>query len=208
MKGMNQLYEIGEMQKKKLRLTILLISFVTFVSSFACFIISNNNKKTESTEVYATWSESFDTLDEMAKSSDIIVKGKVCDSIPEQRADLIFTMQYIQITEVVKGSININEEVQVLQTGGTIGNIYTEAFSDCPLLTKGEDYILYLKQSEVSEEYGQYYLISGGYQGVAEVEGNNLEVISNSNEILNDYEKEEALVEDTYDCIVKEGKHE
>lgn len=132
----------------------------------------------------ASWNKSFDSLDDMRLNSDIIITGTVVSAVPELRYDMVFTKSYIQIINQVKGSVDLDTLIPVLQTGGTYGNTTTPAITDAPLLDVGSTYELYLSLTDKSDIYGQYYLISGGYQGVLKIDNGNKTVMSKNNTLF------------------------
>lgn len=141
------------------------------------------NVSQESTS--ACWHDHYTSVNDMESASDLIAYGKVISTEPELRGDLVFTRNYVSITKLIKGKISIDDEICILQTGGTYGDIYTPAFEEAPLLEDGSEYKLYLKLTDQDDKYGQYYLISGGYQGVLKnIDGNEIPV-SSENTLFN-----------------------
>lgn len=133
----------------------------------------------------ASREEHFNPEDEMFEASDIVICGIVIESETELRHDMVFTRNYIKITDVNKGNIAVNTVIPVLQTGGTYLDYSAPALSDIPILEIGKKYKMYLTLTEQSEIYGQYYLISGGYQGITEVLEDGLFVtLSDENTVL------------------------
>ncbi len=120
----------------------------------------------------------------MREAADILIAGTVIKSETELRHDLVFTKNYIQITNIYDGNAEINTVIPVLQTGGTYMGYTTPEISDAPLLKVGKNYKLYLILSEYSKTYGQYYLICGGYQGAAEIVNNSSLVPLSDDNIL------------------------
>ena len=97
---------------------------------------------------------------------------------------MVFTKSFIRIGEVIKGSKKQNEIITILQTGGTYEEYTTPAIYDAPIVSLGDTYHLFLKLSDYDERYGQYYVISGGYQGLFSSD----ETINTSNISFGDYE--------------------
>ncbi len=171
------------MLKKIIAFTVFLaltISVNTFNTSANSDSSSNMLSVTD-----ASWNKTFDSLDDMCLDSDLIITGKVVSAVTELRYDMVFTKSYVQIIKKVKGSVNSDILIPVLQTGGTYGNITTPAITDAPLLKVGNTYELYLYLTDESDMYGQYYLISGGYQGVLEIDNGNKTVMSENNTLFN-----------------------
>lgn len=159
----------------------LLISSLTF-AGMATTTISKDNLLYNTS---ASWQEHFYTEREMSEASDIIINGTVIASEPELHYDMVFTRNYIKVDLVESGNIEIDTIVPVLQTGGIFSEYSTPVISEIPLLEVGKEYKLYLTLTDYSEKYGQYYLISGGYQGVMEVQDNgSLITLSESNTVF------------------------
>jgi len=140
--------------------------------------LSTTNKDVASGKVTVSWSNSYDSLNELAANSDQFVTGTVVRQTTELRHDLYFTHSFISDTN---GDI-----YDVLQTGAVINGIEHNIPYDTPLMCLGQSYALYLKQTEYDEQYGQYYLISGGNQGIgrsiSEI-ANNLSFAKSANSI-------------------------
>ena len=105
----------------------------------------------------ATWSDAYESLEEIMTLADVCTVGKVIKQTVEQRANLYFTHSYVETED---GSL-----YDVLQTGAIIGDREENIPYDLSLLELGNEYFLCLNQTEYSEIYGQYYLIAGGNQG-------------------------------------------
>ena len=134
----------------------------------------------------ASWNQAFNSESEITDASDIVIHGVVVDTEPELRHDMVFTRNYISVTKVSKGEVQVGDVIIVVQTGGTFSKYSTPAISEIPLLETNKEYELYLTLTEYSKTYGQYYLISGGYQGVLEIQDNgSLMTLSNQNTVFN-----------------------
>lgn len=143
----------------------------------------------------ASWNEHFESETEMIDSSDIVIHGTVISNQTELRYDTVFTRNFIKVTLVNKGNIEIDSIITVLQTGGTYLEYSSPAISEIPLLEIGKEYALYLTLTDYSETYGQYYLISGGYQGVMEINNDgSLVTLSDQNEIFSLLETSPATI--------------
>ena len=71
---------------KRLIKTILMITLVsTILLSTMSFMFSDEERFTS-----ASWSNTYQTLSDLQSASDIIIKGYLISSIPEQRHDLVF----------------------------------------------------------------------------------------------------------------------
>lgn len=116
---------------------------------------------------HASWTNQYESAEEMVDNADIVVYGTVVDQSCEQRYDLVFTRSFIDVHEVFKGSSDLLENnIEVLQTGGTLNETITPAILEMPLFEIGQEGIFVLEKTEYDPTYGQYYLVSGGYQGV------------------------------------------
>lgn len=157
--------------------------------SMVLFLLSSvtywNFNKQETSISSATWNDHYDDINELSYSSDIIIKGTLESSSTQLRNDVVFTMNSVKITDVISGDIKKGDIIEILQTGGTYKNIYTPPIESVPLLENGESYLLYLNLTEYHPTYGQYYLISGGYQGLALVNDKGfVEPVTSSNSIF------------------------
>ncbi|MDR1131113.1 MAG: hypothetical protein LBL15_01695 [Oscillospiraceae bacterium] len=82
----------------------------------------------------ADWKNHFEGLTGMLKGTDLVIKGKVVDAYTEQRVDMVFTKQVIEIEKAYGGSIKAGDRITLLQTGGERNGIYTRPFDEDPLL--------------------------------------------------------------------------
>ena len=149
---------------KKLLMPIMITVFATLllITTFT------NNEKMNEIRTGASWVESFDTLKDMSKSSDLIIIGRVTNQEPEKRVDLVFTNQIITIDNIIKDKRSINtkdlSEIKVLQTGGVLGDEVSIPFNEAPLLENGKEYFLFLRETEEKR-----FLIMGGFVGDYEI---------------------------------------
>lgn len=171
---------------------------VLAVGGSILFIISlginyNVNELTK-TSALATWNESYDNIQELTNNADVIVKGRVLSSEPQIREDMVFTMNHLEVQEIMQGTtLNNASIIDILQTGGSMDGIITEPIKEAPLLKPDQDYILYLKLTEYDEVYGQYYLIEGGYQGIAYIDEKEIIPVSSENSIFEEYNNLDQL---------------
>jgi hypothetical protein len=156
--------------KKKVIFSVVLTG-VILVGGVLWFEKSNavSEEPKRGSATYVSWTELFSSVDEMEEASDIGIIGVLSESVPEVRENVVFTRNIVEVKEVYSGDVQVGDYVEVLQTGGTYENISTPAFSEIPLMEPDKEYALFLKETEPHEEYGQYYLIAGGYQGFAEI---------------------------------------
>lgn len=164
--------------------TILVFSVILLLASCVTYLKSNNNQETSIG--LASWSEHFDGINDLTDNSDIIIRGLLESSSTHLRENVVFTMNEVKITEVISGDINEGDIIDILQTGGIYESIVSPPIESTPLLKDGESYLLYLKLTDYHPKYGQYYLISGGYQGLALINDRGIvRPMDSNNEIFN-----------------------
>ncbi len=154
-------------KKSKLIPGILALALIVF---FAVMVFGEEKEPT-ATSSSASWSDSYSSAEEMLAQADVAIVGVLSSSYTEMRGSLVFTRNVMEVVAVYSGDVQVGDTIEVLQTGGTYGDTTTPAFSEVPLLESGQTYALSLTQTEPDEVYGQYYLIMGGPQGLATVEG-------------------------------------
>lgn len=130
--------------------------------------VANDQDSVLTTRAYPSWSNTFNSIEEMQQYADIIIEGEVISQEAELRKDIVFTRSYIKVTKAIQGNVSVHDTICVLQTGGVFGEYMTPEISEAPLLKTENEYRLYLELTDYHEKYGQYYLILGGYQGVFE----------------------------------------
>lgn len=149
---------------------ILIIIIIIFVVS-GCFsnseldkYVNKINDLSSNQTTDASWDKSYEDLESLITSSDLIVTGKVINLIPEKRIDLVFTKEVVEIRKVLKGDVKKGDTVEVLFTGGEIDNTVTASIEDAPLMDLKNQYVLFL---ELTPE--GHYLVSGGFQGYSKI---------------------------------------
>ena len=160
------------MTEKKTRfiiLTVVALSFIMLIALVGCGKSAETPESGFSTSV--SWSDKrYQSAEEMISESEVAIIGEVIDSYTEVRNNkMVFTRQVVKVITVYKGELKEGDSIEVLQTGGTDGGIQTAPLSEVPFMERGKEYALCLRFSQPSEKYGQYYLILGGYQGIAEI---------------------------------------
>ncbi|MBQ9889937.1 MAG: hypothetical protein IJM39_00835 [Firmicutes bacterium] len=164
------------MSKKK----YVLIGIIVFAVMFGAVCSASTGKGTDPEQTVseennivvvssALWKEGYNSIEQLSAASDIIVDGTVIDFVPEVRNEVVFTRVSIRIEEAYFGDVKVGDIIELLQTGGAVDGLYTDPFPEIPLLAKGERYELYLQHTESDRRYGQYYLISGGFQGIRQI---------------------------------------
>jgi len=165
-----------------------IVALAIAITGFA-FILGSNKAGTGTTidtyksenAPHASWIGGSLNFDDLIKSSDVIITGRVIGSTPEQRFDLIFTRQEVSANSIYKGEVKEGESVIILQTGGRLGEMETRPFQEAPLLVEKSDYLLFLEYTPEG-----YYLIMGGFQGVARIINNELEFNVSDDYIANE----------------------
>ena len=119
----------------------------------------------------ASWNEYYLTEEEMLNDADLVIIGSVENITTEVRYDMVFTKNFISIDKIYLNRVDIQDDelIPVLQTGGSCNGITTPAIDDCTLLKNKTQYKFYLQYIPQTEQYDDYYLILGGYQGVIEI---------------------------------------
>ena len=158
--------------KHKKMFAMLMVFFILVSSSLSACVA-----KTQPRLLHTSWSSHFDSVEEMYDASDLIIRGIVIDSNIEKRRNLELTHNTIRVTEVISGEIKVNELIDLVQTGSkTFG-----APDELPLLEKSEEYLLFLEHTDPDPRYGQYYMVMGGYQGIAQQDGTTLVPLADEN---------------------------
>ena len=153
---------------KKATTRIMLAVVILLIALAGCGNSAEKPVRGSSTSV--SWSgKGYQSAEEMISESEIAIIGEVVDSYTEVRNNIVFTRQVVKAITVYKGELKEGDCIEVLQTGGTDGGMETAPLSEVLFMEHGKEYALCLRLSQPSEKYGQYYLISGGYQGIAEI---------------------------------------
>ncbi len=153
------------MNKKYL---IILIAVIACAGLFA-YPKANAQRSQNTVVVSASWHDHFFSAEEMAENSDIVVGGVLDSSYTELRGNLVFTRSQILVERVYAGDCTEGTIIEVLQTGGDYKDHHTAPISESPLIEPSTKYLLMLSLTEPDDRFGQYYLISGGYQGMVKV---------------------------------------
>lgn len=163
------IFNKGEPMKNKLKNNIIIKLFLVCII-FGLFITQNKTRDdNNSISGHADWINHFEDFNALINASDIIIKGKKIDSYPEQRVNMIFTKEIIEVSKVYKGSLKKDDTIEILQTGGEYNNIKTSQADEAPLLEKNGNYLLFLQTTDEG-----HYLILGGYQGVGKIKNKKL----------------------------------
>ena len=153
--------------RKEKKLIKLAAAFLCMIALAGCGESKEKPVRGSSTSV--SWSEGYQSAEEMISKSDAAIIGEVTDSYTEVRNNIVFTRQVVKAITVYKGEVKEGDSIEVLQTGGKDGGMETAPLAEVPFMERGKEYALCLRFSQPSEKYGQYYLIAGGYQGIAEI---------------------------------------
>lgn len=168
------------MNKRKIGFFISVLSIVIIG---LVFFYSKKNDNININSPHADWNDHYSDFKSMVSSADLVIKGKKVDFYTEQRSDLIFTKQIIEIEKIYKGDADKNSRIEILQTGGKLNDITTSPFAEAPLLDKNSNYLLLLKKSKEG-----HYLILGGYQGVGLIKNDNVIFNASNTEITEELE--------------------
>lgn len=182
------------MKNKK---NVVIICFLFLVLFLAVFFYTNDalkkskvNTESAGNTASASWHDHYENVDELIKAADIIIHGKQIDSYTVQIVDMIFTKEVIEVEKVYQGDVLKGDKIEVIQTGGEMNNISTAPIEDAPLLEKNGGYFLALKKSTEGS-----YTILGGFQGVAEIQGNDKLKFNNENDEIALEFKNESFAE-------------
>ena len=142
---------------KKIMAMIIMAILALSTSAFAA------DTPSSVAHAHALWTESFDSATEMTQSADVVAIGTVSSQQTETRCNLVFTRSTITIDQLYSGSVQ-DDCLQVVQTGGVSGDLYTPEFDDAPLMEIGQTYALFLKYVN-DPDYGEYYRVLSGGMG-------------------------------------------
>jgi hypothetical protein len=171
---------MGVKSTKKFGIIAIILVVILASCGFILFKVSESSENISSTSV--EWRSHYDTVEEMAEDADVIILGKVVSTYTEERYDIVFTRDVIKVTSVISGDVQVGDSIEVLQTGGEHDGKTTSVPSDLPLLKKKKEYAMFLELTDPNEQYGQYYLVMGGYQGIAKVTRKGFESLADKND--------------------------
>jgi hypothetical protein len=95
------------------------------------------------------------SLDEMARTADVIVQGRVERRTSSWEERRIYTVSEIRVEESLKGPARAGEVLRVRQLGGEVGGI-AQTIAGNAKLAEGEEVILFLDRDE---EKGVHYVV-------------------------------------------------
>ena len=167
--------------KKKLLLIIPAVVLASGIFLYSQSQTQNTENSSNSSSIthqegapHADWVKVHNNSTDLVNDSDIIFKGRVINTTPELRYDVVFSMQTIEITEpyaISRDKIKLldtldkaHPTIVLLQTGGTYGSITSTPFPEADLLEVGKEYLFFLQATPEG-----HYLPSGSFQGIAEV---------------------------------------
>jgi hypothetical protein len=161
-----------KMNRKYIFISILLGMFVC-ASVYSMGIAGKTNKSNDTlVSAQASWVNSYDSVGEMVRSSDLIVVGKVSEQDTELRHDWVFTNNRIDIkvTIIDKTATGaVNKSINVQQTGGVFDKHKTPHIEDVEVLQVGKEYLLFLQETDAG-----YFLVIGGITGAYGIDGDKL----------------------------------
>ncbi|MBF0487000.1 MAG: hypothetical protein HQK98_02460 [Nitrospirae bacterium] len=102
------------------------------------------------------------STDELVKSSEVIIAGKVEKASCHWSKGTVVTRATVKVSEVLVGSID-KKDIIVEYEGGKVGDLELK-LTDAVSLTKGEEIILFLKTGQ-SKLNGTVFVIEGEAQG-------------------------------------------
>lgn len=140
------------------KLSKLILIIITFL------VFSGCSKETLRKGNHADWLESYESVEEMAVASDVIVLAEVAKQTMQTRIDMVFTMSEMTILEIYKQNVLPDSKIVVLQTGGKFADLVTAPIEGVLMLQESKTYLLFLRKSEEG-----HYLVMGGFQGAATV---------------------------------------
>jgi hypothetical protein len=152
--------------KKSLGAVISIVLAIAMMCTTCAFADESNPDNTPKSTLSVNWVQYYDSLDELEKESDIVVDGHVVSYKTELRYDVVFTRVLFEVEQTISGNCVSGDIIEILQTGGQFEDKYTPYPEEFPALQPDREYRMYLYKSDYSDLYGQYYLVTGGYQGV------------------------------------------
>lgn len=165
-------------------ITFVVVSIITifFVYKDTTILVPNEDSGVFSC---ASLHGAKQTTDELLGSADAVIIGRVVSEESEKRFDMVFTRSYVEVEDVKSGCVNRGDILPVLQTGGNYDDVYTPFIDGVVRLESDKMYALVLRHSDYSKEYGQYYLIIGGPNGICSLENyRNTEITNASYESI------------------------
>lgn len=182
--------EVNEKQKN-------ILSLVGIIAVLGILFYLNTQRQKDSNEVLSSdWVVVHENATELVNGSDLVGRGTVVHSELELREDMVFTIQTIEIQELYlvteeEGAVIASSQdlvdgkltIELLQTGGTVGEVTTPPFKEAPLLELNKEYVFFLEKTEEG-----HYLPSGSFQGIAEIENGTLRFVDEVVPVVSDLE--------------------
>lgn len=106
-------------------------------------------------EALGSLAVSYGSLDDIVDDADVIVYGTPKSSNIVKLDGFPQTHTYFAVSDVIKGELNVGDEIEVIEEGGYEGTVA----GGIPKLTDSNSYILFLLKYK-----GSYY-ICGAFQG-------------------------------------------
>ena len=137
---------------------VTMLGTSAFASEFKPYIPGAND---EASDMQATWPH-YDSIEEMIDAADLIVTGRAVRQIRVWIGDLPTTITSIRVTEVISGSAQVGDEIDVRQLGTT-----TSPELSTDYLEVGRNYLLFLVVIgdaivPISASQGHYTIGGGG----------------------------------------------
>ncbi len=148
---------------KKRRISVYLTLFFLFSSVF--LFSGCGEKEMIYSSIEMSWAGPvYDDLESMQADSELVILGTPT-AIEGSRGIDIISLVTIQVDEIIKGEPI--DSIVLYQYGGTYRNEITLPPEEFPLLEVGQQYLLYVNKTIRTNSGEWYYMVTGGFQGVA-----------------------------------------
>jgi hypothetical protein len=171
------------MFNKKMVITTLVLGLVF---GFVGYIYGENinsmdahqthNHSEDVIEVHASWIEGSKSIEELVKTSDIVLVGSIEEEVgayqPFMGYEDTFTDAKIKVQQILKGTSE--EDIIISQYGGVRRDGKLELFHHLPLLNKGKKHLFFLTKIEDNTLRNGKYQYTNGIEGLYAIEDDNL----------------------------------
>ncbi|MCR8658975.1 matrixin family metalloprotease [Paenibacillus endoradicis] len=124
-----------------------------------------------------SWAVYYEDEAALMKAADLVIRGRVAEKIGNKAAKGNYsnynTLVNIQVSDVIKGTKMVGENIAMSQMGGTDGKV--EVYSDSSThLKEKQEVLLFLRQSSdgtfrpINEDDSIFLLEDGGYHNIAD----------------------------------------
>lgn len=148
--------------------------------------VASSAEEQQVTEVRGELAESYQTVDALSQKAVVIVRAKVLASAPKTYGQVPFTVATVRIEQVLKGSLSVGQDIDLLQTGGILPlrtprgtsspspvQPQEAAFEGIRVVQPLEEYILFLRPY-VGPVTPSAYVVLGEYQGKFKIDGSGI----------------------------------